>query len=308
MISESLLVSLEPYKAIIKVAVIVALAVAINKIMRYTLGSYLKRESARINVDPTAYNFLKNALTFIIFIGAAFNIVFVIPGFRQVAVTLFAGAGILAAIIGFASQTAFSNIINGIMIVAFKPFRIGDIIEVGTNENYKGTVEDITLRHTVIRNYELKRVVIPNTEISTQIIINRSMNEDAMIRFFEVTLPYSADLVKAMAIIEEEAVKHPLFVDIRTEEEIEEGKPKLDIFCRNLSSSGMMIRAYISAADSRKSFEYLMDMNKLIKLRFDQEGIEIALPYMNVVMHGQEKTSGMVLGNEGIEKTEVKGV
>ena len=51
-----------------------------------------------------------------------------------------------------------------------------------------------------------------------------------------------------------------------------------------------------------------MDMNKLIKLRFDQEGIEIALPYMNVVMHGREKTSGMVLGNEAIEKTEVKGV
>jgi small-conductance mechanosensitive channel len=105
-----------------------------------------------------------------------------------------------------------------------------------------------------------------------------------------------------MAIIEEEAVKHPLFVDIRTEEEIEEGKPKLDIFCRNLSSSGMMIRAYISAADSRKSFEYLMDMNKLIKLRFDQEGIEIALPYMNVVMRDPGTHGGRSFDNEGIEK------
>lgn len=307
MLSESLIASLEPYKAIIKVAVIVAMAVAINKIMRYTLGSYFKRESARINVDPTAYNFLKNALTFIIFIGAAFNIVYVIPGFRQVAVTLFAGAGILAAIIGFASQTAFSNIINGIMIVAFKPFRIGDIIEVGTNDNYKGTVEDITLRHTVIRNYELKRVVIPNTEISTQIIINRSMNEEAMIRFFEVTLPYSADLVKAMGIIEEEAIKHHLFVDMRTPEEVAEGKPLLDVFCRNLSTSGMMIRAYISAADSRKSFEFLMDMNRIIKLRFEAEGIEIAMPYVNVVMRGKEK--GMVgdMVSGGTENSEVLG-
>jgi len=307
MLSESLIASLEPYKAIIKVAVIVATAVAINKIMRYFLGSYFKRESARINVDPTAYNFLKNALTFIIFIGAAFNIVYVIPGFRQVAVTLFAGAGILAAIIGFASQTAFSNIINGIMIVAFKPFRIGDIIEVGTNDNYKGTVEDITLRHTVIRNYELKRVVIINTEISTQIIINRSMNEEAMIRFFEVTLPYSADLVKAMGIIEEEAIKHPLFVDMRSPEEIRDGRPKLDVFCRDLNTSGMMIRAYISAADSRKSFEFLMDMNRIIKLRFEAEGIEIAMPYVNVVMRGKEK--GMVgdMVSGGTENSEVLG-
>lgn len=99
-----------------------------------------------------------------------------------------AGAGILAAVLGFASQTAFSNIMNGIMIVVFKPFRIGDIIEVDRQDAYMGVVADITLRHTVIQNFENKRVIIPNSVISTQIIVNRDIADQKVVRFF--TLPF----------------------------------------------------------------------------------------------------------------------
>ena len=64
----------------------------------------------------------------------------------------------------------------------------------------------------------------------------------------------------------------------------------------------MMIRAYISAADTRKSFEFLMDMNKIIKLRFEREGIEIAMPYMNVVMRNPETLGERYSDNESTEK------
>lgn len=163
------------YEVPLKIAVIVVGAFVLNKMVRFALNRYFKRESARINVDPTAYNFLKNGVSFLILVIAFLNIIYAIPSFRQLAVTLFAGAGILAAIIGFASQTAFSNIMNGIMIVVFKPFRIGDIIEVDRQDAYMGVVEDITLRHTVIQNFENKRVIIPNSVISTQIIVNRDI-------------------------------------------------------------------------------------------------------------------------------------
>ena len=58
----------------------------------------------------------------------------------------------MVAIIGFASQKAFSNIISGIFILIFKPFRVKDTIEF--LDSTKGVVEEITLRHTIIRNYE----------------------------------------------------------------------------------------------------------------------------------------------------------
>jgi small-conductance mechanosensitive channel len=273
------------YPTILKIIVIIVSAFVVNKVVRALIGGYFKRESARINVDPTTYNFLKNALTFVIITIAILNIVYVIPAFKEVAVTLFAGAGILAAIIGFASQAAFSNIINGVMIVMFKPFRIGDVVEVGTRTDTAGMVEDITLRHTVIRNFENKRVVIPNSVISSEVIVNRSIVDERMIRFLEIGVSFDTDLDKAMAIIQEEAMKHPAFIDGREEEEKERNEPAVRVMVRYISTYSVVIRAYLWAKDSPESFVYLTDMYKIIFERFRQEGIEVPLPYTHVLMH-----------------------
>ncbi|MGB5238969.1 MAG: mechanosensitive ion channel domain-containing protein [Flavobacteriaceae bacterium] len=129
---------------IILVVAILLVAFIILKILRYLLGKFLKRSSKDLNVDPTQYYFLKNALSFVIYLAAIIVIMYSIPELKQLGVTLFAGAGILAAIIGFASQSAFANIISGIFVVIFKPFRVGDTVEI--SKQYFGTVEDITLR------------------------------------------------------------------------------------------------------------------------------------------------------------------
>ncbi|MBK6829965.1 MAG: mechanosensitive ion channel [Flavobacteriales bacterium] len=92
---------------------------------------------------------------------AAGAIIYSIPSFKHIAVTVFAGAGILVAIVGLAAQDAFSNIISGVFIVAFKP-SAGDQVSVA---GHSGVVEDITLRHTVIRTLENRRAIIPNGKI-----------------------------------------------------------------------------------------------------------------------------------------------
>lgn len=277
------------YEPVIKIVIIIIGAIIVNKLLRTMVAAYFRRESARINVDPTAYNFLKNALTFIIVIFASLSIIYSIPAFKQLAVTLFAGAGILAAVIGFASQTAFSNIINGVFIVMFKPFRIGDVIEIGQNkQEFSGVVEEITLRHTVIKNFENKRVVIPNSVISTEIIVNRTIIDERVIRFFEIGISYTSDLNKAMQIIAEEAEKHPLFVDPRTPEQKEQGAPKVPVILLKFSDYSMILRGYICGANSSTSFQLLTDLNKLIKERFDKEGIEIPYPYFNIIQKAPE--------------------
>lgn len=283
---------LEIYEPIIKIIIIIVSAVILNKLLRTMISAYFRRESARINVDPTAYNFLKNALTFLIVIFASLSIIYSIPAFKQLAVTLFAGAGILAAIIGFASQAAFSNIINGVFIVMFKPFRIGDLIEIGQNQDaYTGVVEEITLRQTVIKNFENKRVVIPNSVISAEIIVNRSIVDEKIIRFFEITISYDSDLKKAMQIIAEEAEKHPLFVDFRTPEQIEKGAPKVPVVLLKFADFGMVLRGYICGADWFSSFQLHTDLNKIIKERFDKEGIEIPYPYFNIIQKTPEPSA-----------------
>ena len=117
---------------------------------------------------------------FLIYTIGIIAIVYSIPSVNHIGKTLFAGAGIFSTILGFASQQAFSNIMGGIFLVLFKPFRIGDLIKVGTlNEGY---VEDITLRHTVIKDFDNKRIVFPNSLISTETIQSLRQRTNAKTR------------------------------------------------------------------------------------------------------------------------------
>jgi small conductance mechanosensitive channel len=274
----------EIFVVIGKIAIVAVSAFVINFVVRYLVTGYFKRESPRINVDPTTYSFVKNAFTFLMVVITLITVIYMIPAFKQIAMTLFAGAGILAAIVGFAAQAAFSNIINGIFLVIFKPFRIGDLIEIGKQSEYIGKVEDITLRHTIIKNFENKRVVVPNTVISNEIIINRSIVEESVIRYLDILISFTANLDQAVAIIQEECTKHPLFIDPRTEEQKEANEDLVEVRVVRLAEYGVQLRAYVCGGTSPESFVLVTDLYKIIKKRFDAEGIEIPLPYMNVIL------------------------
>ena len=94
-------------------------AFILSKILRALFTKFLQLASSKLNVDPTHYSFLNNLISFVIYFGAFIIIFYTIPGLRALGVTLFAGAGVAAAVVLFASQQAFSNIINGIFIIVF---------------------------------------------------------------------------------------------------------------------------------------------------------------------------------------------
>lgn len=274
----------ETFWIIGKIAIVIVSAFAINFIVRFLVTSYFKRESPRINVDPTTYSFVKNAFTFLMVVVTIITVIYMIPPFKQIAMTLFAGAGILAAIVGFASQAAFSNIINGIFLVIFKPFRIGDLIEIGKQQEYIGRVEDITLRHTIIKNFENKRIIVPNTVISNEIIVNRSIVDEKVIRYLDLQISYTADIDKAVTLIQEECQTHPMFIDSRTPEAKAANEDIVEVRVMRLAEYGIQLRAYVCGENSPESFVLVTDLYKIIKKRFDKEGIEIPLPYMNVII------------------------
>lgn len=267
-----------------KIVITIVSAFFINFIVRYLVTGYFKRESRHLNVDPTTYSFVKNAFSFLMVVITVITVIYMIPAFKQIAMTLFAGAGILAAIVGFASQAAFSNIINGIFLVIFKPFRIGDLIEIGKQSEYIGRVEDITLRHVVIKNFENKRIIVPNTVISNEIIVNRSIVDEKVIRYLDILISFTADIDLAVSVIQEECMNHPLFTDPRTEEQIKDNEDIVEVRVLSLAQYGIQLRAYVCGETSPESFVLVTDLYKIIKKRFDKEGIEIPLPYMNVII------------------------
>jgi small conductance mechanosensitive channel len=164
--------------------IVLAIASVATYIIRFLIGRFFKKAALKLKVDPTRYNFLKNAVGFIVYLIAVIIIFRSISALRDYGTTLLTGAGILAAIVGFASQSAFSNIISGIFLVIFKPFSVGDRVRVG--QLYTGDVEDITLRHTVIKDFENRRIVIPNTVISNETIINSTLTDEKICIFLEL--------------------------------------------------------------------------------------------------------------------------
>jgi small-conductance mechanosensitive channel len=198
-----------------------------------------------------------------------------VPALHTLGKTLFAGAGIAAAVIGFASQEAFSNIISGVFIVIFKPFSVGDYIKLLSNQQI-GVVEDITIRHTVIKSIENRRIVIPNSVISREAILNSSL-KDPRVKFnLEVVLIYETNIERALTIMKEEAQKHPDFLDVRSAAEKEAGVLPVIAKVVALEDNGVRCRAYIWSRDNDTAFEMKCDLLKILKERFDAEDIQIS--------------------------------
>lgn len=278
-----------------KVIIVIIAAFLIERLLFVLIRRGYKR-SGQTREDATRYKFLKNALRFMMVMVTLGGIIYVIPSIKHLALTFFAGAGLLVAILGLATQRAFSNIISGIFIVSFKPFRVGDMIRIG--ELHTGTVEDITLRHTVILTFENRRVIVPNSLISDETIINSSIEDEATCQYVEVRIAYESDLDKAIEIVRQESEAHPSCIDRRTMEELEANVPRVMVRVVDLAETGVKLRAYVWAAEPVAARFMMFDLLRTIKLRFDREGIEIPYPQRTIQFKGKvPKAAIMEHGN-----------
>lgn len=280
-------IHLESYGLALAIIVVtIIIAIVISRLFQ----RMIERATTDLNNDPTNYHFLRRLIVTLIYLLGIGMAVYTIPSLRGVANSLLASAGVFALAAGFASQQALSNIISGMFIVVFKPFRINDRV---TLKNYTGVVEDITLRHTVIRDFQNRRIIIPNAVISDEVIVNADFGEDKICKFIEIGISYDSDIDIAKQIIEDEALKHTLLIDNRTEEDKKDGAPQVPVRVLSLGDSSVNLRAWCWTANQQDSFVLSCDLYEAIKKRFDTEGIEIPFPHHTLVHKNlpNEKTS-----------------
>jgi small-conductance mechanosensitive channel len=84
---------------------------------------------------------------------------------------LVAGLGLTGFALGFALKDVLSNFVAGVMLLAYRPFHIGDLIEMG---EFSGNIEDIRIRDTLVRAVDGRLVIIPNTKLITEVVVNHS--------------------------------------------------------------------------------------------------------------------------------------
>lgn len=273
-------IEVDLYTLLISLGIVVITFIAAYLFRRF-FNRFILQSTMLVKNDPTYYKFLKHVLSSIIYIVGFSMAIYRIEALQVLASSVLAGAGILAVAVGFASQAALSNIISGIFLIVFKPYRVNDRVTV--RDNLRGIVEDITLRHTVIRDFENRRIIIPNSVISDEVIVNADMSDEKVCRFVEVGISYDSSIAEARRIMQEEALKHPMHIDNRKPEHIEAGKPEVEVRVISFGDSSVNLRAWVWAANQADGFTMHCELLESIKGRFDEEGIEIPFPYRTLV-------------------------
>jgi small conductance mechanosensitive channel len=239
------------------------------------------KTSREIKADKTRFAVIRRLFMVAIYVVGLGFVVVSIPGLKALSYSLFAGAGIFAIVIGFATQKAFSNIIAGIFIATSEPFHVGDRLEF---EGELGDVEDITLRHTVIKTWDNKRLVVPNAQITETKITNYSLEDDTVIYTIDMTISYDSSIDLARNIMLGEVEKHPdSYAKHNTQGHVIDVERKGKVRVKKCGDNGVELTLYFWAPDQPTGFSMKCDLTESIKKAFDKEGIEIPYPYRTIV-------------------------
>lgn len=165
----------------------------IKKFYSFLLKFFLNKK----NTDITFILFTKYFIICFIYVFCIINIIYNINFLKNTFFSILAGSGFLALVIGLTSQEAISNFISGILIMIFKPFKIGDQIKYFDKTTILGIVNEITLVHTKIQSLENKMIIIPNNLINKGIIENANYKNNKLIEtYIDFYVDYNIELLE----------------------------------------------------------------------------------------------------------------
>lgn len=227
----------------------------------------------------------------IIIVIAVMCVVMTIKPLSSLGTALLASSGIAGVVIGLAAQQTLGNVFSGISISAAKPFEVGEYIEIlNITPPITGIVKDIGLRHTTILDPSNKSIVIPNSVIDKEMIrVVRMAEKSNVCTFLDVGISYGSDIDLAMELMAKLVEAHKGTLDVRTEEDKEQGVPPVTVRVQELGDYAVKVRAFVWTQDTSTSFAVMSDLRYAVKKEFDRNGIEIPYPYQNIILQEKEK-------------------
>ena len=274
-------INLTGWKAILLyIAVFIAAIVIAWLLTRLNRLFFKKIERKQKNLQLSFFQTVGNIIIVaaVIILSASF-----IDGTASVWQTLLGGTAIVSAVIAFAAQDAIKDILAGLMISIYKPFEIGNRI-VLDNLDIAGTVEDMTMRHVVIRNYDDIRVIVPNSFINTANIINYSFKSGQRSCFFKFSISYESDLELARAVIDKTVRESPY-----SSPRIVDGKETgySPVYFQSFSDSALILAVSVYY-DPRISIGTITDdINTSVRAALLENNIEI--PYQHITLVKSQK-------------------
>lgn len=225
---------------------------------------FIKHSQKLDKLDPGLRSFLASFSTILLYIVLIITIASVLGIPATSFITILASCGVA---IGLALQGSLSNFAGGLMLLFFKPFKVGDYVQVAEEE---GKVLEISVVYTIILTADNKRITIPNGTLTNEVIINYSAEELRRVDM-TFTTAYDCDIAKTKAVITEVLKSHPLTLD--------DPAPVVRLSLHGESALTYTARAWCKNDDF---WEVKWDITEQVKEAFDKNHITIPYPQMDV--------------------------
>lgn len=231
------------------------------------ITKHFERRLTKRALDTTVKNFLVSLVN----IGLKAAVVISVASILGIKTTSFVAVlGAAGLAIGLALQGSLSNFAGGVLIIIFRPFKVGDFIDA---QGHSGTVNDIQIFNTVLKTPDNKTIIIPNGGLANASVVNYSVEPQ---RRVDMTfgIGYNDDITKAKKVLNDLIAADERILKDRT--------PFLAVTELADSSVNLVMRVWVDKANYWGVYH---DMQEKVKVTFDKEGISIPYPHQEVYMH-----------------------
>ena len=230
------------------------------------LEKSFKKEHKFSKLDPSVKSFI---VSFIIIGLKVLLCIMALTNLGVPSATIVTLFGSCALAVGLALQGGLSNLAGGLMILIFKPFKVGDYI---CSNGYEGTVKSITMFYTCLVSIDNKVLQLPNGNLSNSEITNYTMNKLRMLDI-NVSVSYDSDIKKVKEVLSDIANNYDLILKDKD----------INIRLKEMADSSLIFifRAWVNTDDYWTAY---YDINELIKESLDKNKIEIPYPQMDIHM------------------------
>lgn len=237
----------------------------VGRLIINLLNKLIRRILSKRDIDPSIKTFVGSLVN----VGLTVLLIISVVGALGVQTTSFAALLASAGVaVGMALSGNLSNFAGGLIILLFKPYKVGDYIE---SQNVGGTVKEIQMFHTVLSTVDNKIIYIPNGSLSSGVVINYSYQTTRRVDW-TFGVEYGSDYERVKQVIESVLAKETRIL-------FEPAAPFIALTALADSSVNVVVRVWVNSPDY---WGVYFDMNKTIYATFNEQGIGFPFPQLTV--------------------------
>jgi small conductance mechanosensitive channel len=245
----------------------------LGKIASSIANRLVRKGLARAKADPALIGFLASGVSIAIMV---FAIIAALAKFGVQTTSFIAVLGAAGLAVGLALQGSLSNFAAGVMILIFRPIRIGDLVQTG---GYLGRIKEIGIFVTTMDTLDNQKIIIPNSTITGDVINNVNGNGTRRVDMV-AGISYSDDMNQAKTILEGILAEHPKV--------LKEPAPTVAVKELADSSVNLIVRPWVEADDY---WTVWFDVTQRTKEEFDAQGISIPFPQRDIHLYSEEPST-----------------